>query len=207
VAGTQKPVIAAVQGVCIGMSWAMALACDVVIAAEDARFQFAFRHIGLAPDGGAAYLLTRYLPLQRAKEIMYSGRFVSGSEAALNRGLLGIDTLLAVQGQVLQSSTAATVAADALKPNALQMLDAVARQNLLVRHVALLRPDGALLSSSDRRRDKLAVHMPPEFLERVVEQSVSTLAISTPAVSVNMRPYSKVKDLKSPIGPNMRPKR
>lgn len=81
VAGTQKPVVAAVQGVCIGMSWALALACDVVVAAENARFQFAFRHIGLAPDGGAAFLLTRYLPLQRAKEIIYSGRFVSGAEA------------------------------------------------------------------------------------------------------------------------------
>jgi 2-(1,2-epoxy-1,2-dihydrophenyl)acetyl-CoA isomerase len=82
VARTEKPVIAAVQGVCIGMSWAMALACDVVVAAENARFQFAFRHIGLAPDGGSAFLLTRYVPLQRAKEIMYSGRFVSGTEAA-----------------------------------------------------------------------------------------------------------------------------
>ena len=81
VAGTNKPVVAAVQGVCVGMSWAMALACDVVVAAENARFQFAFRHIGLAPDGGAAFLLTRYVPLQRAKEIIYSGRFVSGTEA------------------------------------------------------------------------------------------------------------------------------
>jgi len=81
VAGTNKPVIAAVRGVCIGMSWALALACDVIVAAEDARFQFAFRHIGLAPDGGAAFLLTRYVGLQRAKEIIYSGRFVSGAEA------------------------------------------------------------------------------------------------------------------------------
>jgi 2-(1,2-epoxy-1,2-dihydrophenyl)acetyl-CoA isomerase len=81
VAGTNKPVVAAVQGVCIGMSWALALACDMVICAENARFQFAFRHIGLAPDAGSAFLLTRYVPLQRAKEIMYSGRFVSGSEA------------------------------------------------------------------------------------------------------------------------------
>ena len=51
VARTYKPVLAAVQGVCIGMSWALALACDVVVAADDARFQFSFRHIGLAPDG------------------------------------------------------------------------------------------------------------------------------------------------------------
>lgn len=82
IAQTNKPVIAAVKGVCIGMSWAMALSCDVIVAAEDARFQFAFRHIGLAPDGGAAFLLTRYVPLQRAKEILFSGRFVSGAEAA-----------------------------------------------------------------------------------------------------------------------------
>ncbi|MEQ1808291.1 MAG: enoyl-CoA hydratase-related protein [Terricaulis sp.] len=81
IAQTNKPVIAAVRGVCIGMSWAMALSCDMIVAAEDARFQFAFRHIGLAPDGGAAFLLTRYVPLQRAKEILFSGRFVSGAEA------------------------------------------------------------------------------------------------------------------------------
>jgi 2-(1,2-epoxy-1,2-dihydrophenyl)acetyl-CoA isomerase len=78
---TEKPVIAAVRGVCIGMSWSLALACDFVIAAVDARFQFAFRHLGLAPDGGAVFQLTRLVGLQRAKEIIYSGRFVSGSEA------------------------------------------------------------------------------------------------------------------------------
>jgi 2-(1,2-epoxy-1,2-dihydrophenyl)acetyl-CoA isomerase len=86
VANTSKPVIAAVRGVCVGMSWALALASDIVVAAEDARFQFAFRHIGLAPDGGAAFLLTRYLAIQQAKEIVYSGRFVSGAEA----GRLGL---------------------------------------------------------------------------------------------------------------------
>jgi 2-(1,2-epoxy-1,2-dihydrophenyl)acetyl-CoA isomerase len=82
VSQTNKPVIAAVRGVCIGMSWSMALACDFIVAAEDARFQFAFRHIGLAPDGGASFLISRYVGIQRAKEIMYSGRFVSGREAA-----------------------------------------------------------------------------------------------------------------------------
>lgn len=82
VSQTNKPVIAAVQGVCIGMSWSMALACDFIVAAEDARFQFAFRHLGLAGDGGAAFLIERHVGVQRAKEIMYSGRFVSGAEAA-----------------------------------------------------------------------------------------------------------------------------
>jgi len=81
VAATGKPVIAAVTGVCMGASWSLALQSDIVVASENARFQFAFRHIGLAPDGGAAFLLTRYLGIQRAKEIIYSGRFVRGTEA------------------------------------------------------------------------------------------------------------------------------
>jgi 2-(1,2-epoxy-1,2-dihydrophenyl)acetyl-CoA isomerase len=78
---TDIPIIAAVRGVCIGVGWSMALACDYVIAAPDARFQFAFRHIGLAPDGGAVHLLSRNLGPIRAKALVYSGRFVSGNEA------------------------------------------------------------------------------------------------------------------------------
>lgn len=79
---TDIPIIAAVRGVCVGVGWSMALACDYVITAPDARFQFAFRHIGLAPDGGAIHLLSRNLGPIRAKALVYSGRFVSGQEAA-----------------------------------------------------------------------------------------------------------------------------
>lgn len=82
VAHTQKPVIAAVEGVCIGVAFAMALACDFILCAHDARFQFAFRHIGLAMDGAAGWLLERHIGVMRAKEIAYSGRFISGEEAA-----------------------------------------------------------------------------------------------------------------------------
>jgi 2-(1,2-epoxy-1,2-dihydrophenyl)acetyl-CoA isomerase len=78
---TDKLVIAAVEEVCIGMSWSMALACDFVIAAQTAQFQFAVWHLGLAPDDGAAFLLARHVGLQRAKEIIYSGRIVNGKEA------------------------------------------------------------------------------------------------------------------------------
>lgn len=78
---SDKPVIAAVRGVSIGVGWSLALACDYVIAAEDARFQFAFRHIGLAPDGGATKLLVQNMGMLRAKQLIFSGRFVSGEEA------------------------------------------------------------------------------------------------------------------------------
>lgn len=82
VAHTHKPVIAAVEGVCIGVAFALALACDFIICADNARFQLAFRHIGLAMDGGAGWLLERHVGIMRAKEIAFSGRFVSGEEAA-----------------------------------------------------------------------------------------------------------------------------
>jgi 2-(1,2-epoxy-1,2-dihydrophenyl)acetyl-CoA isomerase len=82
IAQTNKPVIAAVEGVCIGVAFAMALACDFIICADNARFQLAFRHIGLAMDGAAGWLLERHVGVMRAKEIAYTGRFVSGTEAA-----------------------------------------------------------------------------------------------------------------------------
>lgn len=81
VANTNKPVIAAVEGVCIGASFGVALASDFIIAADNARFQFAFRNIGLALDAAAGWLLERHVGVMRAKEIAYSGRFVSGVEA------------------------------------------------------------------------------------------------------------------------------
>jgi 2-(1,2-epoxy-1,2-dihydrophenyl)acetyl-CoA isomerase len=81
VASVEKPVVAAVCGVCAGVAWSMALAADFIITAPDSRFQFAFRNLGLASDGGAAFLLTRHVGAQRAKEILYSGRVVDGAEA------------------------------------------------------------------------------------------------------------------------------
>lgn len=82
IAYTNKPVIAAVEGACVGLALGMALASDFIVCADNARFQFAFRHIGLAMDGAAGWLLERHIGLLRTKEIAYSGRFVSGEEAA-----------------------------------------------------------------------------------------------------------------------------
>lgn len=98
----ERPVIAAVRGVAVGVGWSLALACDYVIAASDARFQFAFRHIGLAPDGGATKLLVQNLGVLRAKELIYSGRFVSGEEAYA----LGLATEVLPSDEVLPRARA-----------------------------------------------------------------------------------------------------
>ena len=86
-ANIEKPVVAAVRGVVAGIGWSMALACDAVIASDTARFTQVFRHVGLVPDGGAIYFLTQHLGVQRAKELVYSGRRIDAREA-LGLGLV-----------------------------------------------------------------------------------------------------------------------
>lgn len=80
-ANVEKPVVAAVRGAVAGIGWSMALACDMVIASESARFSQVFRNVGLVPDGGAIYFLTQHLGAMRAKELVYSGRRIDAHEA------------------------------------------------------------------------------------------------------------------------------
>lgn len=76
-----KPVVAAVRGSCVGVGWSMALACDWVLASPTARFAQIFRRIGLAPDGGAVFFLSRAIGVPRARELVLSGRFLPAQEA------------------------------------------------------------------------------------------------------------------------------
>lgn len=75
------PTIAAVEGGAWGVSWGLALACDVLIAGESASFGAPFLKFGLAPDGGVSWFLTRQIGRRRASEIIYSGRAVPAAEA------------------------------------------------------------------------------------------------------------------------------
>ena len=77
----EKPVIAAVNGTAAGLGAHLALACDLVLAAESARFIEVFVRRGLVPDGGGAYLLPRLIGPQRAKELMFFGDALSAADA------------------------------------------------------------------------------------------------------------------------------
>jgi 2-(1,2-epoxy-1,2-dihydrophenyl)acetyl-CoA isomerase len=77
----EKPVVAAVRGHVIGLGWAIALACDIVIAARSARFSLPFVKRGLLADTAAIYFLTRQLGMYRAKELVYSARVVTADDA------------------------------------------------------------------------------------------------------------------------------
>lgn len=83
----QKPMIGAVRGVAVGMGLSMALVCDYVIATETLRLGAVQRKIGLCPDAGNVWFLTRYLGVAKAKEIVYSARMV-GAKEALELGLV-----------------------------------------------------------------------------------------------------------------------
>lgn len=69
----EKPVLAAVNGTAAGIGAHLAFACDLVIAADTAKFVEVFVRRGLVPDGGGAYLLTRLIGPQRAKELLFFG--------------------------------------------------------------------------------------------------------------------------------------
>jgi 2-(1,2-epoxy-1,2-dihydrophenyl)acetyl-CoA isomerase len=78
----EKPVVAAVNGTAAGIGAHLALACDLVLAAEGARFIEVFVRRGLVPDGGGAWLLPRLVGLPRAKELMLLGDALDAAEAA-----------------------------------------------------------------------------------------------------------------------------
>ncbi len=77
----EKPVIAAVNGVCAGAGLSLACVCDFRIAADDASFVPGFIGIGLVPDAGGTYFLHRLLGASRAFEWMSSNRRLTAAEA------------------------------------------------------------------------------------------------------------------------------
>jgi 2-(1,2-epoxy-1,2-dihydrophenyl)acetyl-CoA isomerase len=94
----EKPVLAALNGTAAGAGVQLALACDLVIAGERGRMIEIFVRRGIAPDAGAAYLLTRLVGLQQAKRICFFGKPVDAAEALR----LGLVTEVVESGQLAE---------------------------------------------------------------------------------------------------------
>ena len=82
-----KPVVAAVNGAAAGIGASLALACDLVVAAESAYFSFAFVNIGLVPDGGSSLLVPSRVGFARAAELAMLGERLPARNA-LDWGLI-----------------------------------------------------------------------------------------------------------------------
>jgi 2-(1,2-epoxy-1,2-dihydrophenyl)acetyl-CoA isomerase len=76
-----KPIVGRVHGFASGYGMSLALGCDLVVAAESARFNMAYVLVGLAPDGGSSYFLPRFAGIKRALEIFFTGDFMDAQEA------------------------------------------------------------------------------------------------------------------------------
>ena len=77
-----KPTLAKVDGVAVGVGLGLALACDLVLASDRARFSEIFAKRGLALDGGNSWLLPRLVGLRKAKELAFFGDMIGAAEAA-----------------------------------------------------------------------------------------------------------------------------
>ena len=82
-----KPVIAAINGVAVGVGATMPLACDIRVASDAARIGYTFRRLGMAPEFGSTFLLPRVVGYARAMELCMTGRMVDAEEA-LRLGLV-----------------------------------------------------------------------------------------------------------------------
>ncbi len=98
----EKPVIAAVNGVAAGAGAALALACDLLVMADDASLMMAFSNIGLVPDAGACWFLVRQVGYSRAYQIAIEGERISAARCLE----LGLTNKVAASDQLLPETLA-----------------------------------------------------------------------------------------------------
>jgi enoyl-CoA hydratase/carnithine racemase len=110
-----KPVIAAVEGAAAGAGFSLALACDLIVAAEDAVFVMAYSNIALSPDGGASWSLSQALPRQLVSELLLAGERITSRQ--LHE--LGLVNRVTPSGGALDEALALAEKLNGKAPNAL----------------------------------------------------------------------------------------
>jgi 2-(1,2-epoxy-1,2-dihydrophenyl)acetyl-CoA isomerase len=159
--GLDKPVIAAMNGVCVGAGMSLALACDMRVGSEHARFKTVFLERNLSPDSGMSWFLPRIIGHSRAMDLILTSREV-GADEAYRLGLLDrlvpherlLDEAFEVAKQIMQWPPLATRAAKR-----------VVQQNMNLRLDDALRNEIAHLGFS-RKATNDAAESRASFLEK-----------------------------------------
>jgi len=164
----EKPVVAQLQGACIGGALELALACDLRVAAEGTVLGMPEVRLGLIPDVGGSSRLPQVVGLGRAKELVMTGKLVDAAEAEriglVNRVAPAADLEAATQGLVDELAACAPVAVGLVK----RVLDASARPALS----ATLELEVALQERCAHTQDfaegarAMTERRPPEFAGR-----------------------------------------
>ncbi|RJG05821.1 enoyl-CoA hydratase [Noviherbaspirillum cavernae] len=128
-----KPVIAAVEGAAAGAGFSLALACDLIVAGESAKFLMSYVKVGLTPDGGGSWFLTQALPHQLAAELLIGGETI----LAPRLHQLGVVNKLVADGTALDTALTWSDTLSEQSPNAVERVKALmqqARGNSLAQH-------------------------------------------------------------------------
>ncbi|MBN6051461.1 enoyl-CoA hydratase/isomerase family protein [Nonomuraea sp. RK-328] len=159
IAALEVPTIAAVNGPAVGAGLCLALACDLVYAADDARLLAPFTSLGLHPGMAATYLLPARAGVGLAREMLLTGRAISGREAEIkglvNRSFPRADLMTevsAVAGEIIRNAPVATRLTKVALAAGHADLEAALRWEALAQPVTMASAD--LLEGLAARRER-----------------------------------------------------
>jgi len=140
-----KPVIAAVEGAAAGGGFSLALACDLIVAAEDARFIMSYGRVGLSPDGGGSWQLAQALPRALALQMIWLAEPLSARQLHT----LGLVNCVTDSGQALTEALRIADRLAAMAPNALASAKELINQ----------APSRSLREQLDSERDHFVLNL------------------------------------------------
>jgi crotonobetainyl-CoA hydratase len=166
--GMSKPVIAAVNGYALGGGFELALACDLIVAADHAEFGFPEPRVGRMPMDGGIHRLVRHVPLKIAMDMLLTGRRISASEA-LRSGIVNEvvplgGLLTAARRRADEILACAPLSVQAIKEMAMTGLDLELRNAM-----ALVTPAAARALASQDQHEGVAAFLekrPPRWAGR-----------------------------------------
>jgi 2-(1,2-epoxy-1,2-dihydrophenyl)acetyl-CoA isomerase len=148
---TPQPVIAAVNGVAAGAGVSLAVACDIRLASEEARFTQAFVKIGLVPDSGGTWLLPRVVGYARALDLSMTGDMVD-ARTALDIGLV---TQVLPADSFLQEAAAYAARLAGMPTRALSATKRLVREHLTADLETALKAEGKAQTEMGQTEDHL----------------------------------------------------